>query len=81
MSAATGQSPHNSRKTTWFPHNRKMRPLPATASQEKSHVPSRSAKRYLASLMRHQKFPDTLVSLEGNTEAPGTTSSEPLLPS
>ena len=29
----------------------------------------------------HQKFPDTLGSLEGNTEGPGTTSSEPLLPS
>ena len=28
-----------------------------------------------------QKFPDTLVSLEGNTEVPGMTSSEPLLPS
>ena len=32
-------------------------------------------------LMRPQKFPDTLGSLEGNTEGPGTTSSEPLLPS
>ena len=28
-----------------------------------------------------QKFPDTPVSLEGNTEGPGTASSEPLLPS
>ena len=27
-----------------------------------------------------QKFPDIPVSLEGNTEVPGTTSSEPLLP-
>ena len=26
-----------------------------------------------------QKFPDTLGSLEGNTEGPGTNSSEPLL--
>ena len=31
--------------------------------------------------MRPQKFPDIPVSLEGNTEGPGTTSSEPLLPS
>ena len=28
-----------------------------------------------------QKFPDIWVALEGNTEVPGTTSSEPLLPS
>ena len=28
-----------------------------------------------------QKFPDTPGSLEGNTEGPGTASSEPLLPS
>ena len=27
-----------------------------------------------------QKSPDTLGSLEGNTEGPGTASSEPLLP-
>ena len=32
---------------------------------------------YLAPLMRPQKFPDTLGSLEGNTEGPGTGSSEP----
>ena len=58
-----------------------MRPLPATASQEKSHVPSWSLKRYLAPLMWLQKFPDIPVLLEGNIEVPGTTSSEPLLPS
>ena len=29
----------------------------------------------------HQKSPDTPGSLEGNTEGPGTASSEPLLPS
>ena len=51
------------------------------ASAGKSHVPSLSAKRYLTPLMRPQKFPDTLGSLEGNTEGPGTASSEPLLPS
>ena len=33
----------------------------------------------LDTLMRPQKFPDIPVSLEGNTEVLGTTSSEPLL--
>ena len=36
---ATAES-GNSRKTTWLPRHRKMRPLAATAYQEKSHVPS-----------------------------------------
>ena len=36
----TRESCHNSRNATWFPRHRKMRPLPPTASQEKSHVPS-----------------------------------------
>ena len=36
----TRESRRNSRKSTWFPRHHKMRPLPATASQEKSHVPS-----------------------------------------
>ena len=31
------QSHRNSKKTMWFPLHHKMRPLPATASQEKSH--------------------------------------------
>ena len=31
--------------------------------------------------MRPQKFPNIPVSLQGNTEVPGTTSFEPLLPS
>ena len=35
----TRESRRNSRKTTWVPRHRKMRPLPTTASQEKSHVP------------------------------------------
>ena len=46
-----------------------------------SEVP-RSVLRFemvLDTLMRPQKFPDILVSLEGNTEVLGTTSSEPLL--
>ena len=42
----TRESRHNSRNATWFPRHPKMRPLPPTASQEKSHVPSWSAKRY-----------------------------------
>ena len=36
----TSESRRNSRKTTWFPPLGKMRPLPATASQGKSHVPT-----------------------------------------
>ena len=36
----TRESRHNLRKTTCFQRLRKMRPLPATASQVKSHVPS-----------------------------------------
>ena len=34
----TRESRRNSRKTTWRPRHRKMRPFPATAPQEKSHV-------------------------------------------
>ena len=30
--------PRNSSKTTWLPRHRKMKPFPATAPQEKSHV-------------------------------------------
>ena len=46
-----------------------------------SEVPS-SVLRFemvLDTLMRPQKFPEIPVSLEGNTEVLGTTSSEPLL--
>ena len=57
----------NSRKTTWFQRLHRMRPLPATASPGKSHVPSWSGKRYLAPLMRPLKFPETPGSLEWNT--------------
>ena len=35
----TQESRHNSRKTTSFPRHCKKKPFPATASQEKSHVP------------------------------------------
>ena len=35
----TRETRRNSRKTTWLPRHRKMRPLPAGAPQEKSHVP------------------------------------------
>ena len=34
----TRESRRNSRKTTWLPRHRKMKPFPATAPQEKSHV-------------------------------------------
>ena len=47
-----------------------MRPLPPTASQEKSHIPSWSAKQYLAPLMRPQKFPYIPISLEGTLKFP-----------
>ena len=36
----TRESRRSLRKTTWLPRHRKMRPLAATAYQEKSHVPS-----------------------------------------
>ena len=39
------------------------------------------AKRYLTPFMQPPKVPHTPVSLEGNTEGSGPTSSEPLLPS
>ena len=48
---------------------------------EKSNVPFWRAKRYLERFMRPQKLLDIPVSLEGNTEVPSSTSSEPLLPS
>ena len=47
----------NSRKSTWVPRHRKMKPFPATVSQEKSHVRYWRSKRYLAPLMRPHKVP------------------------
>src|SRR5574337_1032668 len=44
----TRESRCNSRKSTWFPRHRKMKPFPATVSQEKSHVRYWRSKRYLA---------------------------------
>src|SRR5574338_1734039 len=64
----TRESRRNSRKTTWLPRHRKMKPFPATASQEKSHVDRKSTKGPLAPLMRPTKFPEIPVSLERNTE-------------
>src|SRR5574341_2592611 len=64
----TPVSRRNSRKTTWFPRHLKMKPVPATASQEKSHVGNWRSKRYLAPLMRRTKFPGIPVSMERNTE-------------
>ena len=46
----------------------KMKPFPATVSQEKSHVRYWRSKRYLAPLMRPTKCPDIPVSLKRNTE-------------
>src|SRR5574337_1204759 len=53
----TRESRRNSRKTTWLPRHRKMKPFPATASQEKSHVRNWRSKRYLEPLMRPHKIP------------------------
>src|SRR5574339_825451 len=38
----TRESRRNSRNTTWLPRHRKMKPFPATAPQEKSHVDRKS---------------------------------------
>lgn len=64
----TRESRRNSRKTTWLPRHRKMKPFPATAPQEVSHVRNWSSKGHLAPLMRPTKFPEIPVSLERNTE-------------
>ena len=45
-----------------------MKPFPATASREKSHVRNWRTKGHLAPLMRPTKFPEIPVSLERNTE-------------
>src|SRR5574337_431585 len=60
----TRESRRNSRKTTWLPRHRKMKPFPATASREKSHVRNWRSKGHLAPLMRPTKFPEIPVSLE-----------------
>ena len=46
-----------SRTTPRLPRHRKMKPFPATASQEKSHVRNWRWKRYLAPLRRPHKVP------------------------
>ena len=53
----TRLSRRNSGITTWLPRHRKMKPFPATASQEKSHVRDWRSKQYLAPLMRPHKVP------------------------
>ena len=52
----------------WLPRHRKMKPFPATAPQEKSHVRNWRSKGHLAPLMRPTKFPEIPVSFERNTE-------------
>src|SRR5574337_1327010 len=64
----TRESRRNSRKTTWLPRHRTMKPFPATAPQEKSHVRNWRSKGHLARVMRHKKFPEIPVSLERNPE-------------
>ena len=81
ISRCNSRIPPQLEKNHVIPSSSQDAAIAATASQKKSYVPSWSAIRYLAPLMRHQKFPNTLVSLEGNTEVPGITSSVPLLPS
>src|SRR5574337_991397 len=54
----TQESRRNSRKTTWLPRHRKMKPFPDTAPQEKSHVRNWRSKGHLAPLMRPTKFPE-----------------------
>src|SRR5574337_880407 len=63
----TRESRRNSRKPPWFPRHRKMKPFPATASHEKSHVRNWRSKRYLAPLMRPTKCPDIPVRSEEHT--------------
>src|SRR5574337_1195094 len=59
----TRESRRNSRKTTWLPRHRKMKPFPATEPQEKSHFRNWRSKGHLAPLMRPTKFPEIPVSL------------------
>src|SRR5574337_356813 len=54
----TRESRRNSRNTTWLPRHRKMKPFPATAPQEKSHVRNWRSKGHLEPLMRPTKFPE-----------------------
>src|SRR5574337_1004444 len=49
-----------------YARHRKMKPFPATAPQEKSHVRNWRSKGHLAPLMRPTKFPEIPVSLERN---------------
>src|SRR5574337_552722 len=58
----TRESRRNSRKTTWLPRHRKMKPFPATAPQGKSHVRNWRSKGHLAPLMRPTKFPEIPLS-------------------
>src|SRR5574341_819965 len=58
----TRESRRNSRKTTWLPRHRKMKPFPATAPQEKSHVRNWRSKGPLAPWMRPTKFPESPFS-------------------
>src|SRR5574341_20280 len=64
----TRESRRNSRKTRWLHRHSKMKPFPATAPQEKSHVRNWRSKGHLAPLMRPTKFPEIPVSLERNTD-------------
>ena len=76
----TRESLHNSRKTTRFPRHRDMRPFPAAASQEKSHVHSLNSKQYLTPLMQPQKFPNILYLLKRTLSFPAALNLRPFSP-
>ena len=74
------ESRRNSRKITWFPVLQDEALAPYSVSREVS----RSVLKFetvLSTFDVTPKLPDIPVLLEGNIEVPGTTSSEPLLPS
>src|SRR5574337_1118116 len=77
----TQESRRNSRKTTWLPRHRKMKPFPATAPQEKSHVRNWRSKGHLAPFCDPQSSPESRSPSRGTLRFSGTPSSEPFLPS
>src|SRR5574341_1132277 len=55
-------------RVSFHSNPKELKPFPATAPQEKSHVRNWRSKGHLAPLMRPTKFPEIPVSLERNTE-------------
>src|SRR5574337_420816 len=75
------ESRRNSRKTTWLPRHRKMKPFPATAPQEKFHVRNWKSKGTWHSSCDPQSSPKSRSPSRGTLRFSGTPSSEPFLPS